>query len=61
MIINPAIKKLPVGASNQAMLRLASFKRRFVESVQMLANKDNTRKDNNPLNEKTALKIANNK
>lgn len=61
MIINPASKKLAVGGSNQLILRLASFRRRFVERVKIPAKIDNAIKDNKLLKEKMALVRVNNK
>jgi hypothetical protein len=58
-MIKPAMKKLPAGASNQFILRLASFKRRFVENVQRATKNNNARTDNRLLKDKTKLTIIN--
>jgi len=60
-MIKPVIKKLPAGANNQFILRLASFKRRFVEKVQIPTKNNNAKKDNKPLKDKTALVTVNKK
>ena len=59
--MKPAIKKLPAGASNQFILRLASFKRRFVDKVEILTKNNNAKKDNKLLNDNTELKTVNEK
>jgi hypothetical protein len=59
--MKPAIKKLPAGASNQFIFRLASFKRRFVDKVEILTKNNNAKKDNKLLNDNTELKTVNEK